>query len=63
MTTESKSFNTIRHKWVKDDKGKYCKNCGSRVNDIIGFPRYVETDNWGVPEYVNWYPRCFPRKN
>lgn len=54
---------SIRHNWVKDIKGKQCTNCGSRINNQIGFPRYLEVDQWGVCEYVNWYPRCYPNKN
>lgn len=51
-----------RHKWIKDQKGKHCEKCGSRINETIGFHKYVEIDKWGVAEYVNWYPRCFSYK-
>jgi hypothetical protein len=70
MQTDSKKHETptdannvlsavSRHKWVKDDRGKHCEKCGSRVNDSLG-AKYIEKDKWGVGEAVNWYPRCFP---
>lgn len=49
-----------RHKWVKEDNGKKCLKCGSRINSRSGLPKYMEVDTWGVSEYTNWYPRCFP---
>jgi len=50
-----------RHKWIKDEDGKRCAVCGSRINSRIGV-KYLERDSWGVIEAVNWYPRCFPLK-
>lgn len=49
----------IRHKWVKDDKGKHCVKCNSRINDSLG-SKYIERDKWGILQSVDWYPRCFP---
>jgi hypothetical protein len=49
----------LRHKWVKDHRGRYCIKCGSRVNTESGFPRYIEY-RYGSFDPVDWYPRCYP---
>lgn len=51
-----------RHKWIKDDRGKYCVKCGSRLNKHELFSKYIEVDKMGVSDPVSWYPRCFPNK-
>jgi hypothetical protein len=52
---------TNRHKWAKDERGKKCIICGSRINDNLG-SKYIEVDVWGIAESVDWYPRCNPKK-
>lgn len=53
-----------RHSWINDPYGKTCEKCGSHINETRkGFPRYIETDMWGVSEPVNHYPACNPPKN
>lgn len=47
-----------RHIWEKDDNGKYCVKCGSRINYTLGMVKYIEVDMCGVGYGVNWYPRC-----
>lgn len=51
-----------RHKWEGDVNGKQCEKCGSRVNTRAGMVQYVEVDQGGVSDGVNWYPRCNPPK-
>jgi len=51
------------HKWRKDNDGKYCEKCGSRINTKTGLAKYIERDVWGILERVNWYPRCMPLKD
>ena len=59
---ETKLSASNRHKWIKDDRGKHCKKCGSRINENNIGSKYIERDKWGVNEVVYWYPRCFPYK-
>jgi len=49
-----------RHKWVNDRNGKHCKKCFSSIGTRAGTIKYVERDEFGVLNAVNWYPRCFP---
>jgi len=60
-----KSTKRKNHKWNIINKAgdKACLLCGSKINFTTGKVKYVERDEYGILDAVNWYPRCIPPKN